>query len=193
MSKKQFLFVDLNDNKLKSLGETITSETSRKILNYLVGKEDTEAKIAESLGLPISTAHYHLQKLQQAGLVRVDEFHYSQKGREVNHYKLVHEYIIIGPQRAGLSERLRAVLPMALISLGIAAVIQWITLPTQQAVTTAESAPMMKADVMMMAEPVVQGQSDLALWFLLGSAVAMLGYVVYGIVSDYSQKKKSSG
>ncbi len=120
MPQKQFLFVDLNDRRLKSLGETITSETSRKILNYLAGKEDTEAKIAEGLGLPISTAHYHLQKLQQAGLVRVEEFHYSQKGREVNHYKLAQEYIIIGPQRTGLTQRLRGVLPMAILSLGIA-------------------------------------------------------------------------
>ena len=188
MSKKQFLFVDLNDNKLKSLGETITSETSRKILNYLVGKEDTEAKIAESLGLPISTAHYHLQKLQQAGLVRVDEFHYSQKGREVNHYKLVHEYIIIGPQRSGLTEKLRAVLPMAMISIGIAAVIKLLTLPSEVVETTSEATQIMKADTVMMAEPVVQSQPDLALWFLLGSAVAMLGYVVYGIVSDYKRK-----
>ena len=96
MSKSNFLLVDLNESKTKKLAETITSDTSRKILNYLAEKEqDTETKIAEQLLLPISTVHYHLQKLQEAGLILVEEFHYSPKGREVNHYKLANKYIII--------------------------------------------------------------------------------------------------
>src|SRR3989338_6028072 len=105
MSKNNFLLVDLNEEKTKKLAETITSDTSRKILNHLAEKEETEANIAQLLQLPISTVHYHLQKLQEAGLVKVEEFHYSQKGREVNHYKLANKYIIIAPQKVeGLKE-----------------------------------------------------------------------------------------
>ncbi|MBI4980420.1 helix-turn-helix transcriptional regulator [Candidatus Woesearchaeota archaeon] len=107
MSKSNFLLVDLNEPKTKKLAETITSETSRKLLNHLAEKEDTEANIAQVLGIPISTVHYHLQKLQEAGLVKVEEFHYSPKGREVNHYQLANKYIIITPQKvSGLREKL---------------------------------------------------------------------------------------
>ncbi len=54
---------------------------------------------------------------------------------------------------------------------------------------TIQSVPMMKADaVIMAAEPVVQSQPDLALWFLFGSVVAIIGYVLYGIVSNYKRK-----
>src|SRR3989338_5009215 len=115
MPKSNFLLVDLNEPKTKKLAETITSETSRKILNYLAEKDDTEQNVAQTLQIPISTVHYHLQKLQEAGLVIVEEFHYSQKGREVNHYKLANKYIIIAPRKViGLKEKLKGILPVAL-------------------------------------------------------------------------------
>ena len=67
MAKNNFLLVYLNEQKTKKLAETITSETSRKILNYLAEKEhDTETSIAKELNAPISTIHYHLQRLQEA-------------------------------------------------------------------------------------------------------------------------------
>ena len=53
MSKNNFLLVDLNEKKTKKLAETITSDTSRKILNFLVEKEDSEANIAKELQIPI--------------------------------------------------------------------------------------------------------------------------------------------
>ena len=99
MAKNNFLLVNLNEEKTKKLTETITSDTSRKILNHLIENEEAEAKIAEALNLPISTAHYHLRKLVDAGLVMVEEFHYSKKGREINHYKLANKYIIIAPKK----------------------------------------------------------------------------------------------
>ena len=91
---QNFLLVDLNEKKTKKLAETITSDTSRKILNHLADKDDSEKNISTSMKIPISTVHYHLQKLQEAGLVTVEEFHYSEKGRVINHYKLANKYII---------------------------------------------------------------------------------------------------
>jgi len=130
MSKNNFLLVDLNESKTKRLAETITSDTSRKILNYLAEKEqDTEANAAKELGIPISTVHYHLQKLQEAQLVIAEEYHYSPKGREVNHYKLANKYIIIAPKKvSGLKEKLKGILPVGLIVLGISAVIKAVQL-----------------------------------------------------------------
>src|SRR3989344_1273149 len=99
MAKSNFLLVDLNETKTKKLAETITSDTSRKILNHLAETEqDTELNISKTLELPISTVHYHLQKLREAKLIEVEEFHYSVKGREINNYKLANKYIIIAPK-----------------------------------------------------------------------------------------------
>src|SRR3989338_728505 len=117
MSKTNFLLVDLNEAKTKKLAEK---------------EHDTEAKISETLQLPISTVHYHLQKLQEAGLILVEEFHYSPKGREVNHYKLANKYIIIAPKHvSGLREKLKGILPVGIIALGISAVIKWVQTASQ--------------------------------------------------------------
>lgn len=193
MAKSNFLLVDLNEAKTKQLAETITSATSRKILNHLADKEDTETNIAHSLNLPLSTVHYHLQKLQEAQLVLVEEFHYSKKGREVNHYKLANKYIIITPQKvSGLKEKLKGILPVALATLGISAVLKIININqlAEKAVSmavSAEEALPAAADTSrfaMEAAVIPPSSPDMALWFLLGSAATIIIYLVIAIIQE---------
>ena len=140
MTKNHFLLVNLNEPRTKKLAETITSDTSRRILDHLTEKEDTEANIAQLLQLPISTVHYHLQKLKEAGLVLVEEFHYSKKGREVSHYKLANKYIIIAPKGvSGLREKLKTILPTVALAAGISVLINYIHTLQTQTVIAAES------------------------------------------------------
>ena len=191
MAKSNFLLVDLNEPKTKKLAETITSDTSRKILNHLAEKEETEANIAKMLDLPISTVHYHLQKLQEAHLITAKEFHYSQKGREVLHYKLANKYIIIAPQHvSGLKEKLKGILPAAIVALGISAIIKFIqsssqAVPAMEAIesVTADAAPQF---AMKAAEIIPQAvtQPDIALWFLVGSFTALLIYVIVELIKE---------
>ena len=107
MSKKSFLLVSLKEDKAKELAQVISNDTCRKILDHLAEKEDaTETEIATTLQLPISTVHYNLHHLMKAGIVNVEEFHYSEKGKEVNHYKLANKYIIIAPRTTyGIKEK----------------------------------------------------------------------------------------
>ncbi len=191
MAKSNFLLVDLNEPKTKKLAETITSDTSRKILNHLAEKEETEANIAKMLDLPISTVHYHLQKLQEAHLITAKEFHYSQKGREVLHYKLANKYIIIAPQHvSGLKEKLKGILPTVIVALGISAIIKFIqsssqAVPAMEAIesVTADAAPQF---AMKAAEIIPQAvtQPDIALWFLVGSFTALLIYVIVELIKE---------
>ena len=200
MPKSNFLLVDLNEPKTKKLAETITSDTSRKILNYLVEKEDTEANISKTLEKPISTVHYHLQKLQEAGLVTAKEFHYSQKGREVNHYKLANKYIIIAPRNvSGLREKLRGILPVAGIVLGISAVIKIVQDFTAKSMFGAEAKVAVATDIamesttlaapMLAQEAPVAQQPDIALWFLIGSIVTIILYVFYVWIREKWRKE----
>tara|TARA_Y100000310_G_scaffold185581_1_gene185673 strand:+ start:927 stop:1556 length:630 start_codon:yes stop_codon:yes gene_type:complete len=206
--KNNFLLVDLNEKKTKKLAETITSNTSRKILNYLAEKEhDTEAQISKGLGIPISTVHYHLQKLQQAQLVNVDEYHYSPKGREVNHYKLANKYIIIAPKKvSGLREKLKGILPVGIIAVGISAVLKFATMFTTKASLAAtasfdeelmvervvdNAAPEM-AQLTQKMEPALSGcyslHPDIALWFLIGSLSAILIYIIVLLIKEWRKK-----
>lgn len=185
MAKNNFLLVDLNESKTKKLAETITSETSRKILNCLAEKEtETEANISAVLDIPISTVHYHLQKLLEANLVKVEEFHYSQKGREINHYKLANKYIIIAPGKvSGLREKLKGILPVALIFAGIGVIIQlFITnsffAKNRTMETASDIAPKLMAADLEEAAPLAVSQAHHFSWNAFG-----WGFVVGGIVA----------
>jgi len=205
MSKNNFLLVDLNDIKTKKLAETITSETSRKILNHLAEKDETEANIAQVLGIPISTVHYHLLKLQEAGLVKVEEFHYSQKGREVNHYKLANKYIIIAPQKvAGLREKLRGILPVALVFAGVSAVWGIVKiLSSNIEMTSKEAAPLLTSVASKTAElapsrcpmcndlvPSCYQTFSPFGYFLLGGLTILVIWFIITLIRDYIEKIK---
>lgn len=129
MAKQSFLLVSLKDDKAKELAQVLSNGSCRKILDYLSEKEDsTETEISKHLNLPISTVHYNLQHLLKAGIIEVEEFHYSEKGKEVNHYKLANKYIIIAPKTTyGIKEKLRSILPVSLLALVGAGFIQMYT------------------------------------------------------------------
>jgi len=211
MAKSNFLLVDLNETKTKKLAETITSDTSRKILNHLAETEqDTELNISKTLELPISTVHYHLQKLREAKLIEVEEFHYSVKGREINHYKLANKYIIIAPKKvSGLREKLKGLLPVAGAMAGISIIIKLIQssklsgeinalgIDAHQASSAAartvadrvieQSAPL-AAESIQIVSPVVS-QPDLALWFLLGSITTIILYILIDLIRGKISRK----
>src|SRR3989338_2951490 len=119
MPNKNFLLLSLEDAQIKKISNVISNESCRKILDYLSSKEATESELAEKLSIPISTVHYNLQQLTDAGLVSAEEFHYSKKGKEIMHYKLANKYIIIAPKKSfGIREKLKSILPVALIVAG---------------------------------------------------------------------------
>jgi predicted transcriptional regulator len=133
MAKKNFLMLELEDSKTKKIANVVSNNSCRRILDYLADKESTESELAEKLDIPISTVHYNLQQLMETGLIVADEYHYSEKGKEVNHYKLANKYIIITPKKVtGITQKLKSILPVALISAGVAGIIQFYTMFTQK-------------------------------------------------------------
>ncbi len=182
--------MDLNEAKTKKLAETITSDTSRRILNHLTEREATESVLAKELNLPLPTVHYHLQKLQEAGLVNVEEFHYSEKGREVNHYKLANKYIIIAPKKVtGLKQKLRGILPVTLIILGISALWSFFSVNKTSTVAAKSMAaqqlamPMLEQNIVMVQPPVYADQYSV-LWFLAGGLFTLLIYVLIIVMQE---------
>ncbi len=200
MAKEKFVLVSLKENKAKKLAQVISNESCRKILDYLAEKEATETELAEKLEVPISTVHYNLKHLTSAGLVDVDEFHYSQKGREVNHYKLANKYVIIAPKSTfGIKEKLKAILPVAFITVAAAGLLSLFTRRTamfgslksaarETVMTAAPEAEKTLADtVVAEAPPVIVSGPSIALWFLIGAVFAI---VIYMVIQYILSKRK---
>jgi len=190
MAKQSFLVVSLKENKTRKLAQILTNETSLKILDYLTSKDATETGLAKGLNIPISTIHYNLKILSDSKMIKSEEFHYSDKGKMVNHYTLANKYILIAPEReAGLRARLNSLLPVSVILLAVAGTIHIATnsqpalsLFTRNLQTEAlveGGAPL--AEKMLAAAPQAAPMpiTAIALWFLLGSFVALSLYLVF--------------
>ncbi|MBD3249747.1 helix-turn-helix domain-containing protein [Candidatus Woesearchaeota archaeon] len=209
MAKKEnFVLVSLKEDKARELAQAISNPSCRKILDHLAEKEATESELAKSLNIPISTVHYNLQHLTQSGLVAVEEFHYSEKGKEVNHYKLANKYVIIAPKTVtGIKTKLKNILPIALITVAAAGMIhifsksffraQQFAAPavrtlSQETVPTAEKAANVLENTTLGSAPSVAGQSIIsqipaAAWFLIGAVFAMTAYFIYLKILHYKK------
>lgn len=209
MANKNFILLSLEDSKTKKIANVVSNESCRKILDYLAKKEATESELSGKLQIPISTVHYNLQQLMETKLISTEEFHYSEKGKEVLHYKLANRYIIISPKGTyGLKEKLKGILPTALITLGAAGAIQLFSKYFSKGTITAGDNFMVAKSVVMdravegaanevapqalqaaaetmpqtapiTAEKVYLIPQNIALWFLIGALFALVVYFVW--------------
>ncbi len=126
--ESSFLLVSLKDQEAKKLAQVISSDTARKILDQLAMKKATETELANVLGIPLSTVHYNLKQLEMVKLIKADEFHYSEKGREVLHYSLANKYVIIAPEGAkpGILDKLKTILPVVVLLGGVSLALEFL-------------------------------------------------------------------
>ena len=119
MVENKFILVNLEDTKSKELAQVISSDTARKILNLLSDKPYSETDIAQKLNIPLTTAHYNIQHLLKAEVIEIKDFLWSEKGKKIQLYQLSNKLIIIAPKTttASFMEKLREIIPVALIGL----------------------------------------------------------------------------
>jgi DNA-binding transcriptional ArsR family regulator len=186
--KENFLMVSLEESQAKQLADVLSNATSRKIINHLAEKEEaTETEIANALNIPLSTVHYNLQKLTEAQLVHSTEFHYSKKGREVDHYKLANKYVIITPKPVkGIKTALKSILPAALITVVIGGLIHlsqrtsiFMGQKTAAIMESSQIAEEATRDSAAMAPLIANAtQPTIALWFIGGALTALIIYLI---------------
>ena len=197
---KNFLLISLEEKKAKKIAEVLSNDTCRKVLDALSKKEYTETELSKELSIPISTVHYNLKQLQEANLVIVDEFHYSSKGKEINHYKLANKYIIIAPKNdSKIIDALKKIMPVAIITVIVAGVIELISRFTARsygavqyaAKSTADTGANVMSAIPSSASSVAPSvaeisrpamQSNITSLFLIGMASVIVIYFVYEIV-----------
>lgn len=101
------------------VASALSNEKCQRILDYLGKREDaTESKMAKDLGIALSTIHYNMKVLVDAQLVLDDEYTYSPKGKEVTHYRVNKNPIVIVQEESQL-DLLKAITPAAIIAAGI--------------------------------------------------------------------------
>lgn len=95
---KDLLVLEPGDEQAQKIGRAIGSQTAGDILQALRAGPKTSTEITEELGIPMSTAKYHIENLLDAGLLEVAETKYSVKGREVKVYRLKDQVVIVAPK-----------------------------------------------------------------------------------------------
>ena len=101
------------------VANALANEKCQKILEYLGKHADaTETKLSKELKIPLSTVHYNMKVLTEAKLVIGNEYTYSPKGKEVTHYRMNKNPIVI-VQEDGQLDLLKAVVPAAIIAAAV--------------------------------------------------------------------------
>ena len=202
MASRNFLLVSLEENKAKQLAQIVSNDVCRRILDYLAARDKhaTETEVSAELGIALSTVHYNLKQLLQSGIVKAEEFHYSEKGREVLHYSLANKYIIIAPKATeSLANKLRKILPVVAVVAATGVAIQVFGTLKGAAFGKAYSAAYspatefanrtagQAAPVVKEAAGIAQAHPSIALWFLAGALFTLVVYLIYDVMKERSR------
>lgn len=75
--------------------DVLTTDTAREIVLALNDSSGTASDIASELEMSLQNVCYHLDRLQDTGLVEVIGTRYSSKGKEMRIYGLVTDPIVV--------------------------------------------------------------------------------------------------
>ena len=94
-----------DDEKIKLFGEIFTNDSSREILQLLFNEELTATQISQKTEISLQLAKYHLNKLQDLGVVKVSKIEKTSKSQDMKIYTASKFSIVIVPPK--LSEKTR--------------------------------------------------------------------------------------
>ena len=96
---EKLLILPLNDKNSKKISQIISNDTARNILEAIASEPLSASLIAEKLRIPLSTVQYNLEKLNDAGLVKVERTKYSEKMKHVKIYAPQRKFVVIVPEK----------------------------------------------------------------------------------------------
>lgn len=117
VDENNYMLVSLDDEKSKNIAEIVSSKTSRKIINYLAGKEASQKDLSDALNVPLNTIEYNIKKLLSSGFIeKAKNFFWSKKGKKIVMYKLSNKSIIISPKKSSL-DKIKSILPAFILTI----------------------------------------------------------------------------
>ncbi|EGP93619.1 winged helix-turn-helix domain-containing protein [Nitrosarchaeum koreense] len=85
------------DSKLKSVGEILSSDSSRAILKILFNDSLTANQISQKTEISLPLVIYHLKKMQDAGVVKITNIGKNTKSHDMKFYTVDKLAIVILP------------------------------------------------------------------------------------------------
>lgn len=200
------------DEKLKTIGEILSSDSSRKILRLLFNQSLTANEIAQKTELSLPLVIHHLKKMQSVQVVKITNIGKNTKSHDMKYYTIDKFAIVVMPSEMTKSARKSKSLFNSfsrihrLATLGGAAAAAWFSTQFLQSSKTitmenteminqdadeliAESAPAARSlplEELPAAQPVGDPSFDI-LW----SVIAVLGVIVTGLSIEVIIKQKS--
>lgn len=95
-----------DDQKIKAVGELLSSDSSRAILKLLFNDHMTANQIAQKTETSLPLVMYHLKKMQDAGIVTISSTGKNSKSHDMKYYTIDKFAIVILPSE--LSERAKS-------------------------------------------------------------------------------------
>ena len=89
----QVLGVDEDDSA--DVFEALSSDTARRVLTAIYDESARPSELADRLDISLQNVSYHLDNLEEAGVVRVADTRYSEKGREMNVYAPADDPVVV--------------------------------------------------------------------------------------------------
>ncbi len=86
-----------DDKKIKLFGEMFTNDSSREILQLLFNEELTATQIAQKTEISLQLVKYHLNKLQDLGVVKISKIEKNSKSQDMKIYTATKFSIVIVP------------------------------------------------------------------------------------------------
>lgn len=143
--KEKIEILSAEDDRIKSIGEILSNDSSRNILKLLLDDTMTANQIAQKAGISLPLAIYHLKKMQDLEVIGVA----TTKENDTKYYTSTKFAFIITSTKASemakssksLFNSLKKIYRFAAI--GIAGIVSWIVLQN----TSPEYSPGMRAPV----------------------------------------------
>lgn len=92
-----------DDDRIKAVGELLSSDSSRAILKLLFNEEMTANQISQKTEISLPLVMYHLKKMQDSGVVKISQTGKNTKSHDMKYYTVDKFAIVILP--AGMSEK----------------------------------------------------------------------------------------
>ncbi|HLA22589.1 MAG TPA: winged helix-turn-helix domain-containing protein [Nitrosopumilaceae archaeon] len=177
--------ISTEDEKIKSVGELLSSDSSRTILKLLFEDIMTANQISQKTGISLPLVIYHLKKMQDMGIVKVSNVGKNVKAQDMKFYTTTKFAIVILP--SSLSQKAKTSKSLAnsfktiyrFASIGVAGVATWFVSQFAQNFQTTQTglqenlqAPMMEAPMDVAREAAEGG--ELAMEKTMESAMAPL-------------------
>lgn len=122
VSRESALVVDLEGEESEAIFSALASDTSRAIYRALYEEPATASEVAKLVDTSVQNVRYHLEKLEDAGLIDAVDTWYSSRGNEMTVYAAMNEALIVAGDEHRRSQ-LRSLLKSTAGALGILAIV----------------------------------------------------------------------